>query len=155
MPLIFVLGAVTAIGTGNRFGPSPRPSRCARSPPGHGDPGGDRDVRPGHDAHRRAGFIAVSALKFPPALLYAGIAVAMPAFGSAYAASSVLGVPLVYVFLGRNELVVTSALSLDRRRMGDSRRPLRCSASSRRSWWAKRTTTRSSARAFRSLSWRC
>ena len=58
------------------------------------------------------GFIAVNALKLPEALLYAGIALAMPAFGSAYAASSVLGVPLVYVFLGRNEIVVTSGLSL-------------------------------------------
>jgi TRAP-type C4-dicarboxylate transport system permease large subunit len=36
----------------------------------------------------------------------------MPAFGSAYASASVLGVPLVYVFLGKNEIVVTSALSL-------------------------------------------
>jgi hypothetical protein len=58
------------------------------------------------------GFLAVSALKLPPALLYAGIALMMPAFGSAYAAASVLGVPLVYVFLGHNEVVVTSALSL-------------------------------------------
>jgi TRAP-type C4-dicarboxylate transport system permease large subunit len=58
------------------------------------------------------GFIAVQALQLPPALLYVGIAAIMPAFGSAYAASSVLGVPLVYVFLGRNEIVVASALSL-------------------------------------------
>jgi GntP family gluconate:H+ symporter len=58
------------------------------------------------------GFIAVSALQLPTALLYVGIALIMPAFGSAYAASSVLGVPLVYVFLGRNEIVVASALSL-------------------------------------------
>ncbi|HSQ74342.1 MAG TPA: TRAP transporter large permease, partial [Bacteroidota bacterium] len=57
-------------------------------------------------------FIAVSALQLPTALLYVGIALIMPAFGSAYAASSVLGVPLVYVFLGRNEIVVASALSL-------------------------------------------
>ncbi len=58
------------------------------------------------------GFIAVSALQLPAALLYLGIAAIMPAFGSAYAASSVLGVPLVYVFLGRNEIMVSSALSL-------------------------------------------
>jgi len=58
------------------------------------------------------GFIAVSALQLPPALLYLGIAAIMPAFGSAYAASSVLGVPLVYVFLGRDEIMVSSALSL-------------------------------------------
>ena len=58
------------------------------------------------------GFLAVSALKLPPAFLYVGIALLMPAFGSAYASASVIGVPLVYVFLGKNEIVVTSALSL-------------------------------------------
>lgn len=58
------------------------------------------------------GFIAASALNLPPAFLYLGIAFLMPLFGSAYAASSVLGVPLVYVFLGKNEIIVTSALSL-------------------------------------------
>jgi TRAP-type C4-dicarboxylate transport system permease large subunit len=58
------------------------------------------------------GFLAVSALKLPPAFLYLGIALLMPAFGSAYASASVLGVPLVYVFLGKNEIIVTSALSL-------------------------------------------
>jgi GntP family gluconate:H+ symporter len=58
------------------------------------------------------GFLAVGALNLPPALLYLGIALLMPAFGSAYASASVLGVPLVYVFLGKNEIVVASALSL-------------------------------------------
>ena len=58
------------------------------------------------------GFLAVGALNLPPAFLYLGIALLMPAFGSAYASASVLGVPLVYVFLGKNEIVVTSALSL-------------------------------------------
>jgi TRAP-type C4-dicarboxylate transport system permease large subunit len=58
------------------------------------------------------GFLAVGALKLPPAFLYLGIALLMPAFGSAYASASVIGVPLVYVFLGKDEIVVTSALSL-------------------------------------------
>jgi hypothetical protein len=58
------------------------------------------------------GYIALSALQLPSALLYIGIALIMPAFGSAYASASVIGVPLVYVFLGRNEIVVASALSL-------------------------------------------
>jgi gluconate:H+ symporter, GntP family len=58
------------------------------------------------------GFLAVGALNLPPAFLYLGIALLMPAFGSAYASASVLGVPLVYVFLGKNEIVVASALSL-------------------------------------------
>lgn len=58
------------------------------------------------------GFIALSVLKVPEALKYIGVAVMMPAFGSAYAAASVLGVPLVYVFLGKNEIFITSGLSL-------------------------------------------
>jgi TRAP-type C4-dicarboxylate transport system permease large subunit len=58
------------------------------------------------------GFIALSVLKVPEAFSYIGAAIIMPAFGSAYAASSVLGVPLVYVFLGKNEIFITSALSL-------------------------------------------
>lgn len=58
------------------------------------------------------GFIATSLLDLPKTLLYPAIAVIMPAFGSAFTASSVLGVPLVYAFLGTNEIVVTSALTL-------------------------------------------
>jgi GntP family gluconate:H+ symporter len=58
------------------------------------------------------GFLAVSALQLPVTFLYLGIALIMPAMGSAYAAASVIGVPLVFVFLGRNVIVVTSALSL-------------------------------------------
>ncbi len=113
VPLIFVLGAVTAVGTGEPV----RLLRLSRV--------AVRDALPimailagvGMFVQIMTltgvrGFIAVNALKLPEVLLYAGIALAMPAFGSAYAASSVLGVPLVYVFLGRNEIVVTSGLSL-------------------------------------------
>jgi TRAP-type C4-dicarboxylate transport system permease large subunit len=58
------------------------------------------------------GFIAVNSIELPRAFLYIGIAVIMPAFGSAFASSSVLGVPLIYVFLGQNEILVACALSL-------------------------------------------
>ena len=58
------------------------------------------------------GYIAVSAIELPPAYLYLGIALIMPAFGSAFASSSVLGVPLIFVFIGSNEILVASALSL-------------------------------------------
>lgn len=58
------------------------------------------------------GFIATSLLDLPQGLLYPAIAIIMPAFGSAFTASSVFGVPLVYAFLGTNEIVVTSALTL-------------------------------------------
>jgi TRAP-type C4-dicarboxylate transport system permease large subunit len=113
VPLIFILGALTAIGTGEPV----RPLQLARVAVREALPVMAILVGVGMFVQIITltgvrGFIAVSALKLTPALLYAGIAVAMPAFGSAYAASSVLGVPLVYVFLGRNELVVTSALSL-------------------------------------------
>ncbi len=113
VPLVFMLGAAAAWGTGERVN-FLRVSRVAI-----------RDALPimvilvgvGMFVQIMTltgvrGFIAVSALQLPPALLYLGIAGIMPAFGSAYAASSVLGVPLVYVFLGRNEIVVSSALSL-------------------------------------------
>ena len=36
----------------------------------------------------------------------------MPFFGSAYASASVVGVPLVFVFIGKSEIVVASALAL-------------------------------------------
>ncbi|HOP08374.1 MAG TPA: TRAP transporter large permease [candidate division Zixibacteria bacterium] len=57
------------------------------------------------------GYLAVNALFLPESLKYAA-ALIMPFFGSAYAAASVIGVPLVYVFIGKNVLVITSALAL-------------------------------------------
>jgi GntP family gluconate:H+ symporter len=113
IPLVFMIGAVSALGTGERINLY-RLSRAAI-----------RDALPimgilvgvGMFVQIMTltgvrGFIAVSALQLPAAFLYLGIALIMPAFGSAYAASSVIGVPLVYVFLGRDEIIVTSALSL-------------------------------------------
>ncbi|MCF8380059.1 MAG: hypothetical protein K9H49_10810 [Bacteroidales bacterium] len=57
------------------------------------------------------GYLAVVALDLPESLRYfaAGI---MPFFGSAYGSASIIGVPLVYVFIGKSTLVVTSALVL-------------------------------------------
>jgi TRAP-type C4-dicarboxylate transport system permease large subunit len=113
MPLIFVLGALTGIGSGDRWEARKISSAAIR---------GALPVMAilvGVGAFVQImtltgvrGMIAVSALQLPESLLYVGIALMMPAFGSAYAASSVLGVPLVYLFLGRNEIIVTSALSL-------------------------------------------
>jgi GntP family gluconate:H+ symporter len=113
VPLIFLLGALSALGTGNRFNMF-LISRAAI-----------RDALPvmailvgvGMFVQIMTltgvrGYIAAGALRLPELFLYGGIALIMPAFGSAYAASSVIGVPLVYVFLGRDEIVVTSALSL-------------------------------------------
>jgi len=60
------------------------------------------------------GMLVVAALGLPAALKYAGVAIMMPLFGSvsAYGSASVLGVPFLLSFLGRDEIVVGSALSL-------------------------------------------
>jgi len=60
------------------------------------------------------GFFVVSALALPAWLLYVGIATSMPVFGavSAYGSATVLGVPFLLALLGRDEIVVGSALSL-------------------------------------------
>jgi GntP family gluconate:H+ symporter len=58
------------------------------------------------------GFLAVSALEVPSVMLFVGIALVMPAFGSAYASASVIGIPFLFAFLGQNEIVIASALSL-------------------------------------------
>jgi len=113
VPLIFVLGIVTAYGTGEKF----KVFELAQI--------GIRGALPVMSILIGVGmfvqimtltgvrgYIALAALKLPPELLYPGIALIMPAFGSAYAAASVIGVPLVFVFLGRNEIIVTSGLSL-------------------------------------------
>jgi hypothetical protein len=113
VPLIFVIGTLARIGTGEKVS---LPA-IARQ--------GVRDALPvmsilvgvGMFVQIMAltgarGYLAVAALELPRALLYVGMSIIMPAFGSAYAASSVLGIPLVYVFLGTNEVVVAAALSL-------------------------------------------
>jgi len=60
------------------------------------------------------GFVVLSALSVPPALLFAAIAVSIPLFGavSAFGASSVLGVPFLLALLGRDQIITAAALSL-------------------------------------------
>ena len=60
------------------------------------------------------GFFVVSALALPEWLLYVGIATSMPVFGavSSFGSATVLGVPFLLALLGRDEIVVGSALSL-------------------------------------------
>ncbi len=57
------------------------------------------------------GYMTVNALFLPDSLKYA-IAAMMPFLGSAYGSASIIGVPLLYVFIGKNELVVTAGLVL-------------------------------------------
>jgi len=60
------------------------------------------------------GFIVVSVLALPAWLMYLGMAASIPLFGavSAFGAASVLGVPFLLALLGKNEIMVGSALSL-------------------------------------------
>jgi GntP family gluconate:H+ symporter len=113
IPLIFIIGVLSAFGTGEKF----NLYRLSREAIREALPIMSILIGVGMFVQIMTltgvrGYIALGALQLPSALLYIGIAVIMPAFGSAYAAASVIGVPLVYVFLGRNEIVVTSALSL-------------------------------------------
>jgi GntP family gluconate:H+ symporter len=55
------------------------------------------------------GYLAVSALKLPDAVKYLAASL-MPFMGSAYASASVIGIPLVYVFIGKSSIVVTASL---------------------------------------------
>jgi hypothetical protein len=57
------------------------------------------------------GYLAVVALNLPEGLRYLAATI-MPFMGSAYGSASVIGVPLVYVFIGKSALVVTAALVL-------------------------------------------
>lgn len=60
------------------------------------------------------GLLVVGSLSLPSLWRYVGIGVMIPLFGaiSAYGAASVLGVPFLLAFLGQNEIIVGSALSL-------------------------------------------
>lgn len=60
------------------------------------------------------GMIVIFCLSLPSIFLYLGIATSLPLFGaiSSYGAASVLGVPFVLAFLGQNEIITASALSL-------------------------------------------
>jgi gluconate:H+ symporter, GntP family len=60
------------------------------------------------------GAIVVGSLSIPSVFLFASIALILPLFGgiSVYGGASVLGVPFALALLGRNQIVVLSALSL-------------------------------------------
>ncbi|ACZ18375.1 TRAP C4-dicarboxylate transport system permease DctM subunit [Thermanaerovibrio acidaminovorans DSM 6589] len=60
------------------------------------------------------GFVVVSCLAVPAALLYPVMGISIPLFGavSAFGAASVLGVPFVLALLGKDQIVVAGALAL-------------------------------------------
>jgi TRAP-type C4-dicarboxylate transport system permease large subunit len=57
------------------------------------------------------GYLAVTALELPEGIRYLAAGL-MPFMGSAYGSASIIGVPLVYVFIGKSTLIVTAALVL-------------------------------------------
>ncbi|MCB2229646.1 TRAP transporter large permease subunit [bacterium] len=112
VPLAFMIGALLGFGTGEKFS-FLKVSRSAI-----------RDAMPvmailvGVGMFLQImtltgvrGFLAISALELPQQLKYLTVLI-MPFLGSAYASASVIGVPLVFVFIGKNEIVVTAALAL-------------------------------------------
>lgn len=60
------------------------------------------------------GLIVSTAISLPNVLKYLAIAITMPLFGavSSFGSASVLGVPFLLSFLGRNQIVTAAALSL-------------------------------------------
>jgi len=59
------------------------------------------------------GWIVLSFLSLPSALLVAGLAVGLPLFGgvSAFGSASVLGVPFLLALVNRNAIIAAAALS--------------------------------------------
>lgn len=115
LPLVFLLGAATGLVTGLPV----RPVRVAREAVHEALPVMGILMGVGMFIQIMAltgarGAVVIGALALPSALLFGAIAVAMPAFGavSAFGSASVLGVPFFLALLGRNGIVVGSALSL-------------------------------------------
>ncbi|MCG6913009.1 TRAP transporter large permease subunit [bacterium BMS3Abin03] len=112
IPLIFLIGALIGFGTGEKY----NLYQMMRSAVRNALPVMSILVGVGMFIQIMAltgvrGFIAVTALEMPESVKYLA-ALIMPFFGSAYASASVIGVPLVFVFIGKSEIVVASALAL-------------------------------------------
>ena len=60
------------------------------------------------------GLLVVTVLLLPVALTYLGLLISLPVFGgiSAFASAMVFGIPFLLALLGRNEIVVCSAIAL-------------------------------------------
>ena len=112
VPLIFLIGALIGFGTGEKF----NLYKLMRNAVRDALPVMSILVGVGMFIQIMAltgvrGYIAVTALQMPESVKYLA-ALIMPFFGSAYASASVVGVPLVFVFIGKSEIVVAAALAL-------------------------------------------
>jgi len=115
LPVVFLIGAALALFVGKRFNPLlAAKSAVADALPVLGILAGVGMFIQVMTLTGVRGFIVVSALSVPPALLYAAIAITIPMFGavSSFGASSVLGVPFLLALLGKNQIVTAAALSL-------------------------------------------
>ena len=112
VPLIFLIGTLIGFGTGEKF----NLYKLMRNAVRDALPVMSILVGVGMFIQIMAltgvrGYIAVTALQMPESIKYLA-ALIMPFFGSAYASASVVGVPLVFVFIGKSEIVVAAALAL-------------------------------------------
>lgn len=114
MPLIFIIGAVSGLFTGNKINPLKVGKDAVKtSLPVLGILMGVGMFIQVMTLTGVRGFIVISCLSLPSVLLYLAIAVAIPLFGavSSFGAASVLGVPFLLALLGKNEIVTASSLS--------------------------------------------
>lgn len=115
LTLVFLAGATTGLATGLRL----RPLAVAREAMREALPvmgilmGVGMFIQVMTLSGARGAFV-IEAVTLPSVLLFVAIVVAMPVFGavSAFGSASVLGVPFFLALLGRNGIVVGSALSL-------------------------------------------
>jgi len=112
VPLIFMIGALIGVWSGERFKVIPvvRAAIRAASPVVAILVGVGMFLQVLTLTGVR-GWIAVNSMQLPDEIKYLG-ALIIPFFGSAYTGASVIGVPLVYVFSTKNAIVVTAALAL-------------------------------------------
>lgn len=114
MPLIFIIGALSGLYTGNKINPLKVGKDAVKtSLPVLGILMGVGMFIQVMTLTGVRGFIVISCLSLPSVLLYLAIAIAIPLFGavSSFGAASVLGVPFLLALLGKNEIVTASSLS--------------------------------------------
>jgi TRAP-type C4-dicarboxylate transport system permease large subunit len=115
LPLVFMLGAVTGLATGLRIHPLAVAREAIREAlPVMGILMGVGMFIQIMTLTGARGAFVVGALMLPTVFLFLAVAVSIPVFGavSAFGSASVLGVPFFLALLGRNGIVVGSALSL-------------------------------------------
>ena len=112
VPLAFMIGALTALGTGQKFNFLTVSREGIRSAmPVMAILVGVGMFLQIMTLTGVRGYLATSALLLPDQFKYLAVLI-MPFMGSAYASASVIGVPLVFVFVTKNAIIVTAGLAL-------------------------------------------